>query len=78
MADIDATLEQQILDLAQRQRIADAQHHSEADHLGRTVEITKGILHPRRLRDLPRRLKPIYSDGMDAPRGFSMSHTGAC
>ena len=78
MADIDATLEQQILDLAQRQRIADVQHHSEADHLGRTVEITKGILHPRRLRDLPRRLKSIYSDGMDAPRGFSMSHTGAC
>ena len=34
MADIDPTLEQKIFDLPQRQRIADVQHHHEADHLG--------------------------------------------
>ena len=33
MADVDAALEQQILDLAQRQWVADVQHHREADYL---------------------------------------------
>ena len=35
------SLEQKILDLSQRQRIADIHHHHEADHLGRAVEITE-------------------------------------
>jgi hypothetical protein len=34
MADIDAALEKQILDLAQRQRVPDVHHHREVDHLG--------------------------------------------
>jgi hypothetical protein len=34
VADIDATLEEQILDLPKRQRIADVHHHRETDHLG--------------------------------------------
>jgi hypothetical protein len=34
VANIDATLEQEILNLPQRQRIADVHHHREADHLG--------------------------------------------
>src|SRR4030042_5858811 len=62
VADVDAPLEQDILDLSQRQWIADIHHHREADHLGRAVEITEGIAHRRRLRILARRLKPIYSD----------------
>jgi len=62
VADVDAPLEQNILDLSQRQRIADIHHHHEADHLGRAVEITEGIAHRRRLRIIARRLKPIYSD----------------
>jgi hypothetical protein len=62
VADVDAPLVQNILDLSQRQRIADIRHHHEADHLGRAVEITEGIAHRRRLRILARRLKPIYSD----------------
>ena len=33
VADINATLKQQILDLSQRQRIADIRHHREADYL---------------------------------------------
>ena len=61
-ADVDAPLEQNILDLPQRQRIADIHHHREADHLGRAVEITEGIAHRRTLRNLARRLKPVYSD----------------
>jgi hypothetical protein len=62
VADVDAALEQNILDLSQRQRIADVHHHHEADYLGRTVETTEGIAHRRRLRNLAKWLKPIYSD----------------
>jgi hypothetical protein len=62
VADIDAPLEQNILDLSQRQRIADIHRHREADDLGRTVEISEGIAHRRRLGMPPARLKPIYSD----------------
>ena len=59
VADVDAPLEQNILELSQRQRIADVHHHREPDHLRRTVEIAEGIAHRRRLRILARRLKPI-------------------
>ena len=62
VTDVDATLEQNILDLPRRQRIADVHHHHEADHLGRTVEITEGIAHRPRLGMSPARLKPICSD----------------
>ena len=62
IADLDAALEQEIFDLAQRKRIADIQHHREANDLGRTVEITAGISHRLRLRNAPSPLKPIYSD----------------
>jgi hypothetical protein len=46
-------------------RIADIHHHHEADHLGRAVEITEGIVHRRRLRILAKRLTPIYSDNAE-------------
>ena len=62
VADVDATFEQNVFNLAQRQRIADIQHHSEANDLARTVEITEGILHSYRLEDLNGWLKTIYSD----------------
>ncbi len=62
VADIDATFEQQVFDLPQRQRIADVHHHREANHLGRTVEITEWIFHPQRLRAKPAGLNPICSD----------------
>jgi hypothetical protein len=34
VADIDASLEQQIFDLPQRERIPEVHHHCEADYLG--------------------------------------------
>ncbi len=61
VADIDATFEQQIFDLPQRQRIADLYHHREADYLGRAVEVTEWIAHPQRLRAKPAGLNPICS-----------------
>ena len=45
VADVDATLGQQVLDLTQRQWEANIHHHSEPDDLGRTVEIPEGVLH---------------------------------
>ncbi len=62
MADIDTALEQEIFYLSQGQRITDVHHHREADHLGRTVEITEGISNRRTLCDVLIHLKPIYSD----------------
>ncbi len=50
MANIDATLEQNIFYLPKRQWIADVHHNHEADHLGRAVEITEWIANCRRLR----------------------------
>jgi hypothetical protein len=41
-------------------RIANVHHHREAGYLGRTVEISEGILHHRKLRNFPSRLKPIW------------------
>ena len=49
VADIDTALEQQVLDLAQRQRVPDIHHHREANDFGRTIEIAEGIFHPLRL-----------------------------
>ena len=69
VADVDPPLEQNILDLSQRQRIADIHHHHEADHLWRAAEITEGIAHRRRLRNLARWLKPIYSDNARLSQG---------
>ncbi len=62
MAKVDAPFEQKIFDLSQPQGVADIQHHHAADYLRRIVEITKGILHRRGLRNLTSQLKPIYSD----------------
>ncbi len=62
MANIDATLEQNIFYLPKRQWIADVHHNHEANHLGRAVEMTKWIAQCRRLRIATPRLKPICSD----------------
>ena len=59
VADIDAALEQQVLDLPQRQRIPDIHHHREADYFGRAVEITEGIFHKPRLSPNRTGLKPV-------------------
>ena len=62
VADIDTALEQQVLDLAQRQRVPDIHHHRQADDLGRTIEIAEGFFQPLRLGTKPAPLKPICSD----------------
>jgi len=62
MADIDTSFMKPVLNLPQRRRKSDIHHHREADNLRRAIEITEGMAHRRRLRNLARRLKPVYSD----------------
>ena len=62
VTDVDAAFKQNVLDLAQRQRIADVHHHREADDFGRPVEVSNGVVHHRRRRELAVRLKPIFLD----------------
>ena len=76
MADVDAALKQEIFDLSQRQGVADIQYHRAADYLRRTVEITKGIVHRRKLRDLTFQLKPIYSDIVPLRYAGALRHGG--
>ena len=61
-ADIDPSFMKQVLNLPQRQRKSDIHHHCQADNLGRANELAEWIAHCRRLRNLARTLKPIYSD----------------
>ena len=74
MANIDAPLDQEIFYLPQGQRIADVHHHHETNHIGRTVEITEGIVHPGRLRNAPCRLKLVYSDNAGAAIEIYVAH----
>jgi hypothetical protein len=62
VANVDAALEQQILDLAERQWLAHIHHHRQANDLGRRVEIAERIFHPPKLRGGPDSLKLFCSD----------------
>jgi hypothetical protein len=61
MTDIDAALVQQILDIPEREREPDVQHHRQADHLGRRFEIAKrgAFCHSGTLFGRPARFKPF-------------------
>src|ERR1700691_107611 len=52
MADVDPALGQEILDVAQRQRISHVHHHDKTDDLRRAVEISERVAHGLKL---PRR-----------------------
>jgi hypothetical protein len=57
VANVDAALEEQILNVAQRQRKADLHHDQQPDHLRRRMKIAERILgsqlaHPRRIAAL--------------------------
>lgn len=64
VADLDATLVQQILDIAQRQREADVEHHRQTDDLGAGFDIAEGaaFCHSGTLFCLPAFLKSFSSD----------------
>ena len=64
MADIDATLVQQMFDISKRMRKADIHHHRKADNFGKRFEIAEGtaICHSPKLGQRPVRLKRFCSD----------------
>jgi hypothetical protein len=59
MADLNAALMQQVLDVAERQRKSDVQHNRQAYDLGPSCKIAKWIrfCHLDMLRNRPARLK---------------------
>src|SRR5271170_6469551 len=69
VADVDPAFGQQILDVAQRQRISHIHHHDQTDDLRRAVEISERVAHgpnvPR--PETPRALR------LTKPRGGNMS-----
>jgi hypothetical protein len=68
MAHFDATLVKQILDVSQRQRKPDVQHHRQADDLRAGLEGLEGIAfrHPETLSSPLPRSKPSSSDSAPA------------
>jgi hypothetical protein len=48
-APLDPALGQQILDVAQRQRVSHVHHHDQTDDLWRAVEMSERIAHAPRL-----------------------------
>src|SRR5208337_1089826 len=49
VADVDPALDQEILDVAQRQRVLHVHHHDQTDHFWRAVEISERVAHGLKL-----------------------------
>jgi hypothetical protein len=49
VADVDPALGQQILDVAQRQRVPSVHHDDQTDHFRRAIEISKRVAHRPKL-----------------------------
>ena len=64
MADVDAALMQQILDVAQRERETDIHHDRQADDFGGRLEVPKrgAFCHPGKLDRRPARFNQLSSD----------------
>jgi hypothetical protein len=62
MRDIEAALMEQILDIPQRQRVAEIHHNSQADDFRRRLEVPEnaGAAHARKAIDSSSRHKPIF------------------
>jgi len=62
MADFDAPLAQQVLDVPERKREADVQHHRQADDLGTGLEVAERVRrgHAARLEPPPAPLKRFF------------------
>ena len=69
MANINATLMQQILHISKRKRKPEVHHHRKADDFGRRLEVAKwaAFCHPPKLRGCPARLNQFCSDSATLP-----------
>jgi len=72
VANVDAALIEQILDLPQRQRETDLHHHRKANDLGRRLEVAERIFHSLTLPSAHLQLKPGSSD--NATQHIAGSH----
>src|SRR5271165_2210329 len=70
MADVDPPLGQEILDVAQRQRVPQVHHYDQTDHFRRAVEISKRIAHGLKLPQ-PEAARKI---GLTLPREGQRQH----
>jgi hypothetical protein len=61
VADLDASLMHETLDIPQRQRETDVEHHRQSDDLGAALEVPEGVAlgHLARLGDSPILLKDV-------------------
>jgi hypothetical protein len=64
MADIDAPFVQEILDIPERKREPDVEHHRQADHFGTGFEIAEraAYCHSATLLSCPARFNQVSSD----------------
>lgn len=64
MADFDASLKQQVLDIAKRKRKPDIEHYRQADDLWAGLEVANwaAFYHLEKLAGHPARLKLVCSD----------------
>jgi hypothetical protein len=75
VADLDATLVQNILDIPKRKRKPNIHHHGQTDDLGARLEVAERAVfcHPQRLSARPARLNRFCSDS--APQTLIAAHT---
>ncbi len=74
VADVDAALVQQVLDVPERKREANIHHHRQANYFWAAVKILERVafLHGQTLRNQPARLKAIPSDKTpDRSKGYA-------
>jgi hypothetical protein len=64
VADVDAALVQQVLNIAKRKGKAKVHHHCQANDLWAVVKVLEGVFfhHKQKLRNRPARLNPICAD----------------
>jgi len=72
VANVDAALIEQILDLPQRQRETDLHHHRKANDLGRRLEVAERIFHSLTLPGAHLQLKPGSSDNASPMDGCTI------
>lgn len=79
MANVDAALVEQILDIPKRQREANVEHHRQADDLGAGLEVLKRgkFCHDRTLAGALPRLKASLSDKTRRRAYYGQSSIGA-
>lgn len=75
MADVDTAFLQKLLNIAQRKRKPNLQHHGQADDLGLRLELwdVGTLCHPEKRDGFPARLNLFWSDRADHKKNANAS-----